>query len=124
MRNPLAGIGELLRRLDTREQQRLTTHAAALGSVAAAVVLRWMFGFGEAPHFWLFSAAIAVSAALGGAAPAVIAALASLLALRLTTDLPMTSGLLFVAEGLTVGLIVAFLRTTIEQERGRMSAIE
>jgi two-component system, LuxR family, sensor kinase FixL len=124
MRNPLAGMVETLRRLETREQQRLTTHAVGLGTVVVAVFLRWLFGVADEPQFWLFSAAIAVSAAFGGTAPALVAALASLLAVRLTTDLPMTSGLLFIAEGLTVALIVAFLRTTIEQERERMSAIE
>jgi PAS domain S-box-containing protein len=124
MRNPLAGMVEMLRRLDTSEQQRLTTHAVGLGTVGAAVFLRWALGVADDPQFWLFSAAIAVSAAFGGTAPALVAALSSLLAVRLTTDLPMTSGLLFVAEGLTVAIVVAFLRTTIEQERQRMSAIE
>ena len=124
MRNPLAGILEVLRRLDPREQQRLTAHAVGIGSVVAAVFLRWLFGVATEPQFWLFSAAIAVSAAVGGATPALVSALASLLAVRLTTDLPMTSGLLFAAEGLGVALIVAFLRTTVEQERRRMSAIE
>ena len=123
MRNPLSGMVEVLRRLDTREQQRLTTHAVGLGAVGAAVFLRWALGVAE-PLFWLFSAAIAVRAAFGGTVPALTAALASLLAVRLTTDLLMTSGLLFVAEGLTVALVVAFLRATIAQERERMSAIE
>jgi PAS domain S-box-containing protein len=123
MRNPLAGIVEILRRLDMREQQRLTTHAVGLGSVAAAVFLRWALGADEL-QFWLFSAAIAVSAAFGGMAPALVAALASLLAVRLTTSLPLTSGLLLVAEGLTVALVIAFFRTTIGQERQRMRAIQ
>src|SRR5262245_44078639 len=124
MRNPLAGMVDVLRRLDTREQQRLTTHAVGLGTVVAAIFLRWLFGVANEPQFWLFSAAIALSAAIGGAAPALVSALASLLAVRLTTDLPMTSDLLFVAEGLTVALIVAFLRTTIQQERARMTAMQ
>jgi PAS domain S-box-containing protein len=115
---------DVLQRLDTREQQRLTTHAVGLGTVVAAIFLRWLFGVANEPQFWLFSAAIALSAAVGGAAPALVSALASLLAVRLSTDLPMTSSLLFVAEGLAVGLIVAFFRTTIEQERKRMNAIE
>jgi PAS domain S-box-containing protein len=122
MRNPLAGTLDVLRRLDTRERQRLTTHVVGLGAVVSAVFLRWVFEV--EPQFLLFSAAIAVSAAFGGTAPALVAALASLLAVRLTTDLPIASGLLFAAEGLTVALIVAFLRTTVEQERERMSAIE
>ncbi len=121
---PWPGWSKCFARQDTRERQRLTTHAVGLGAVGAAVFVRWALGVRRRAAVLAVLAAIAVSAAVGGTTPALVAALSSLLAVRLTTDLPMTSGLLFVAEGLTVALVVAFLRTTIEQERERMSAME
>ena len=86
--------------------------------------MRWLFGFGGDALFALFFAAIAVSAACGGTAPALIASLASLLAVRLTTDASFAATLLFVAEGSAVALVVVLLRASRDAERQRMSAME
>ena len=122
MRNRLARASAILRNLETTEQKRLISHAIAIGAVAAAVVVRGIFGAG-AP-FSLFFAAIAASAACGGAAPAVVATLASLLAVRATTDATVTAALLFAAEGMAIALVVVVLRASLDDERKRMRAIE
>lgn len=125
MRNPFAGIAGAIRSLDANERRRLATHGVGLGAVGAALVVRWALGVtADEPQFWLFSSAIAVSAALGGAAPALVAALASLLAARVVDGATLTAGLLFVAEGLAVAFIVVLLRTLLEHERQRMTALE
>lgn len=122
MRNRLARASAILRNLETTEQKRLIGHAIAIGAVAAAVVVRGIFGAGG--PFSLFFAAIAVSAACGGAAPAVVATLASLLAVRATTDAPVTAALLFAAEGMAIALLVVALRAALDDERKRMRAME
>jgi PAS domain S-box-containing protein len=95
----------------------------ALAAVSAAIVLRWAVA-PDSPHFWLFSAAIAVSAASGGTAPALVAALASLLAARAIDGVSLGAGLLFAAEGLVVAFVVALLRGLLEDERRRMASLE
>src|SRR5262245_2543858 len=124
MRNRLARASAILRNLDTTERKRLIGHAIAVGAVAAAVVVRWIFGFGGGAPFALFFAAIAVGAAYGGMAPALVAALASLLAVRVTTDAPITAALLFAAEGMVVALVVVMLRAALDDQRKRMRAME
>ncbi len=125
MRNPFARIADAVRALDAKERQRLVTHGVGLGAVGAALVVRWMLGVtANEPQFWLFSSAIAVSAALGGAAPALVAALASLLSARIIDGATLTAGLLFVAEGLAVAFVVVLLRALLDQERQRMTALE
>src|SRR5262245_4220348 len=124
MRNRLGRASALLRNLETTEQKRLIAHAIAIGAVAAAIAVRWLFGFGGDAPFALFFAAIAVSAASGGAAPALVAALASLLAVRVTTDASAAAALLFAAEGIAVALVVLVLRAALADERKRISAME
>ena len=124
MRNRLDRAAALLRNLETTEQKRLIAHAIAIGAVAVAVVTRWLFGFGGDAPFALFFAAIAVSAACGGIAPALVAALASLIAVRVTTDASFAAALMFAAEGMTVALVVVVLRASLDDERKRISAME
>jgi len=124
MRNRLDRAAALLRNLETTEQKRLIAHAIAIGAVAAAIVGRWLFGFGGDAPFALFFTAIAVSAACGGAAPALVAALLSLLVVRVTTEASAAAALLFAAEGIVVALIVVVLRRSLADERRRMSAME
>ena len=123
MRNRLARASAILRNLETTERKRLIGHVVAIGAVAAAVVGRWIFGVGGAPFSWFF-AAITVSAAYGGMAPALVAALASLLAVRITTDVPLGAALLFAAEGIAIALVVVVLRASRDGERKRFSAME
>jgi PAS domain S-box-containing protein len=124
MRNRLASVSAILRNLETTERKRLISHAIAIGAVAAAVVVRWIVGVGGGTPFSLLFGAIAVSAACGGTAPALVATLASLLAVRVTTDAPFTAALLFAAEGIVIALVVVVLRASLEDERKRMSAME
>ena len=124
MRNRLGRAAALLHNLETTEQKRLIAHATAIGAVAAAIAVRWLFGFGGDAPFALFFAAIAVTAACGGAAPALVAALASLLAVRVTTDASPAAALLFAAEGIAVALVVVVLRAALADERKRISAME
>ena len=125
MRNRLAGLVQILRTLDTTEQRRLASHGVALAAVGAAILLRWAFGpASDGPQFWMFSAAIAVSAAWGGTAPALVAALACLLAGRVIDGVSFGAGLLFVAEGLAVAFLVLLLRGMLDDERRRMAALE
>ena len=124
MRNPFAGLSSILRNLETSEGNSLTGHA--IGSAPpGTVVLRWMFGLneGDAP-FSLFFAAIAVAAAFGGTKPALVAALASFFAVRMTTEAPLADGLLFAVEALAIVCVVLLLKASIEGERKRMSALE
>jgi PAS domain S-box-containing protein len=123
MRNRFAGLIHAFRTLDPGERTRLRAHAVALAAVGAAVVLRWAIA-PDGPQFWLFSAAIAVSAAWGGIAPALVAALASMLAARAIDTVSLGAGLLFVAEGLAVAFVVVQLRGLLEDERRRMALLE
>jgi len=125
MRKRFAGLSSILRNLETSERKRLAGHAIALAAVAGAVVLRWIFGLGDGDaRFSLFFAAIAVTAAFGGTAPALVAALASLFAVRLTTDASLAAGLLFAAEALAIVCVVLLLKASLERERKRMTALE
>jgi PAS domain S-box-containing protein len=124
MRNRLARASAILRNLETTERKRLIAHAIAVGAVAAAVAVRWILGAGGSAPFALFFAAIAVSAAYGGFAPALVAALASLLTVRITADVAFAAALLFAAEGVAIALVVVVLRASLDGERKRMRAME
>jgi PAS domain S-box-containing protein len=125
MRNRFAGVLQALRTLDTTERRRLASHAVALALVGAAVILRWAFGIAaDGRQFWMFSAAIAASAAWGGTAPALVAALASLLVGRIIGDASLGAGLLFLVEGLAVAVVVVLLRRLVDDERRRMADLE
>ncbi len=125
MRSLVSGISGRILNVEASERRRLASHAFAVALVAAAAVTRSLLDLpGEASQFWLFSAAIAVTAARGGVAAAGTAILTSFLIARMVDGASLVAGLLFVAEGLAVALVVIALSRSVDKERGRMSALE
>jgi PAS domain S-box-containing protein len=108
------------------ERGRHLSHALALGVVAIAAVTRYAFGIAADPaeSFWLFHAAVAVSALRGGWSPAVVAMLASLLVARIGSGITFLSAGLFCVEGLLVSAVVVWSRDALRRQRQRMTVAE
>jgi len=97
---------------------RLTAHAFAVVVVAGAFLLQWALGraAGE-PQFWLFHAAIVLTARYGRAAPTLVAILLSVLLARLSSAVPMSTAFLFGIEGLLIGFVVLRMTKVIQALR-------
>jgi len=94
---------------------RLTSYTLAASVVAAAFLLQWTLGrTAGTPQFWLFHVAIALTAAYGGAAATLVATLLSVLLVRLSSAVPLSTSLLFGVEGLLIGLVVLRLTKVIQ----------
>ena len=77
-------------------RSRLAAHGFAMGVVAGAVLLRRVLdASANEPQFWLLHVAIALSAAYGGTASALVAALLSVLIARVGSAVPLSTALLF-----------------------------
>ena len=107
-----------MRRLMLGQARALTAHILAASAVAGAFLLQWTLGraAGE-PQFWLFHVAIVLTAAYGGAAATLVATLLSVLLARLSSAVPMSTALLFGAEGLLIGLVVLRMTKVIQDLR-------
>ena len=107
-----------MRRLMLGQARALTAYALAASAVAGAFLLQWTLGraAGE-PQFWLFHVAIVLTAAYGGAAATLVATLLSVLLARLSSAVPMSTALLFGAEGLLIGLVVLRMTKVIQDLR-------
>jgi PAS domain S-box-containing protein len=98
----------------TDERRRLAAHGFAVGCVALSVLLRWMVSTStDQPHFWLFHAAIALSALYGGIAPALVATLLSVLLERIGSAISLSTALLFGLEGLLIAFVVLHVTRAI-----------
>jgi hypothetical protein len=102
--------GRVARHLDsieTDERRRVAAHGFAVAVVAAAALLRWMLRTStDEPQFWLFHVAIALSAAYGGTAAALVATLLSVLLARVESAVPLSTALLFGLEGVLIAVVV------------------
>jgi PAS domain S-box-containing protein len=111
--------------MDPSERERVTAHAFAIAAVAGAVLIRAVLDTSSTePTFWLFHVAIAVSAAYGGAAPALVATLASFVAARVLSGVPLSAGLLFCVEGLLVAFVVLRLTKALQHQRRRLATLD
>ena len=97
------------------QHRRLTAQAFAASVVAGAFLLHWTLGrtAGE-PQFWLFHLAIVLTAASAGAAATLVATLLSVLLVRLSSAVPMSTAVLFGVEGLLIGLVVLRMTKVIQ----------
>jgi hypothetical protein len=96
-----------------QEREERANHGLALLLVTAIAVAKAVTGLTVAvAPFTLYTAAVAVIAARGGLAPALVATLASVLAGGLAAGVPADAraSLLFAAEGVLVALAVSALR--------------
>jgi PAS domain S-box-containing protein len=105
-------------RMSPADRTRLAAHAAALGAVAIAALVRWALGIpGDAAPFLFFTAAVALIGSIGGAAPAATAILASLLLARVVSAAPWLLCLLFAIEAGAVTVIVERLSRALGLNR-------
>lgn len=112
----LAPVFGLIDRLDGAERRRLRAHAAAMLLVAAAVVLKLMFGgTGPAASFALLNVAVAGAALAGGLPSAFLAALAAVLSARLMAGASWAGSAVFGAEAMLVAALIVYVRSRSEQ---------
>jgi PAS domain-containing protein len=118
-------IARVTSQMSPEERSRLLSHGLALGAVAAAVIVRWMLGVSDiAAAFWLFDAVVAISALYGGWSPATVAALSSLLVVRIGSGISLLSCGLFFAEALFIAAVLLQLKRALERQRRRTSAAD
>ena len=118
--------GRVARRLDieTEERRRLAAHGFALSVVAGAALLRWTLRTStDEPQLWLFHVAVALSAAYGGTAAALVATLLSVLLARVGSAVPLSTSLLFGLEGLLIAFIVLRMAKVIQGLRLSLAAL-
>jgi PAS domain-containing protein len=107
------------------EPKRLLTHGLALALVACAAATVFFAGAtGAGPTFLLSNAVVAISASVGGFWAGAVAALASLLAARLMSQVGPTSSVLFVLEALLISLLVARMTLSVQKQRRQVKAAE
>jgi PAS domain S-box-containing protein len=95
-----------------------------MGVVAGAVLLRRVLdASANEPQFWLLHVAIALSAAYGGTASALVAALLSVLIARVGSAVPLSTALLFALEGLLIALVVVRMAKMIQELRRRIATL-
>jgi PAS domain S-box-containing protein len=117
-------LTSLLDSIDSDERRRLAAHGFAVSVVAGSVLLRWLVPASiDEPQLWLFHIAIALSAAYGGTAPALVAALLSVLLARLGWAVPLSTSLLFALEGLLIAFVVLRMAKAIQHLRRRLVAL-
>jgi PAS domain S-box-containing protein len=110
--------------IDTGERGRLAAHGFAVSVVAGSVLLRWIFGVSSGePQLWLFHAAIALSAAYAGTAPALVAILLSVLLARVGSAVPLSTAFLFGLEGLLIAFVVLRMAEAIQALRRSVAAL-
>src|ERR1051326_658519 len=106
----------LQNRMASTDWDRLRPHALALLFVtAAAAATFFLAGAGGAATFCLSGAAVAVSAAVGGLWPGLVATLAAVLLARAVDQAPATASALFALEGCLISAVVIRLTSTAEE---------
>ena len=120
--------GRIAPRLDSIEtdgRRRLAAHGFAVGVVAGAALLRWILRTStDEPQFWLFHVAIALSAAYGGTAAALVATLLSVLLARVGSAVPLSTALLFGLEGLLIALVVLRMAKAMQDLRRSLATLD
>ncbi len=107
------------------DRKRLTTHAAALLLVAAAVALRAAVSPADpSTAFAFFSVAIAVSAWIGGISEGITAVLAAVLAARLAARVDLAASALFAAEGLAIVWLTAIASRAVSAAGNALAAAD
>jgi PAS domain S-box-containing protein len=110
--------------LEGDERTRIAGHLFAVGVVAGAALLRWLLGtWLVEPEFWLFQVAIALAAAYGGTAAALVATLFSVLLTQVGSAVPLSTALLFGLEGLLIALVVVRVSKTVQYLRQNVAAL-
>src|SRR5262245_10888956 len=90
------------------ERRRIGLHATAVGLVAAATVMRFVFGLTAIGQpVALLHAAVFLSSVLGGMSSALVAALASVLVLRIDAGAGGAASAMFFAEALGIAALAA-----------------
>ena len=111
--------------IETDERRRLAAHGFAVGVVAGAALLRWILRTStDEPQFWLFHVAIALSAAYGGTAAALVATLLSVLLARVGSAVPLSTALLFGLEGVLIALVVLRMAKAIQDLRRSLATLK
>ena len=110
--------------IEIDERSRLAAHGLAVSVVAGAALLRWILPTStDEPRFWLFHVAIALSAAYGGTAAALVATLLSVLLARVGAAVPLSTALLFGLEGLLIALVVLRMAKAIQDLRRSLATL-
>jgi PAS domain S-box-containing protein len=119
--------GRVASHLDSIEsggRRRLAAHGFAVAVVAGAALLQWILRTStDEPQLWLFHGAIALSAAYGGAAAALVATLLSVLLARVESAVPLSTALLFGLEGLLIALVVLRMAKAIQNLRRSLASL-
>ena len=117
-------VAPYLDSIETDERRRLALHGFAIGVVAGAALLQWILRTStDEPQFWLFHVAIALSAAYGGTAPALVATLLSVLLARVGSAAPLSTAFLFGLEGLLIAFVVLRMAKAIQDLRRSLGAL-
>lgn len=118
MRQALIEITQAWARVSAPERKRIATHGTALGAVALVAFVRWVLDVpGLTAPFLFFTAAVAVSASIGGIGSAVTAILASIVLARSTSAAPWLMCLLFAVEAGAITAVVVRLSRVLRQHR-------
>jgi len=107
------------------EWDRLRPHALALLFVTAAAAAKFFLGAsGGAATFALTGAAVALSAALGGLSPGMVATLAAVVLARAIDHAPPVASALFALEGTLISVVVIRLTAATEEYIQEVEAAE
>src|SRR5947207_2028321 len=107
------------------EWDRLRPHALALLFVTAAAAAKFFLGAsGGAATFALTGAAVALSAALGGLSPGMVAPLAAVVLARAIDHAPPVASALFALEGALISVVIIRLKAATEEYIQEVEAAE
>src|SRR5262245_30034987 len=113
--------------LSAKERERLAAHAFALLLVALIACVKAVIGLtGHHAPFTLYVIAVAGAAARGGAAPAIVAMLASMLAASVVEPVgpDASARVLFAVESLGLIAVIASLAARIRIARERLASAQ
>jgi PAS domain S-box-containing protein len=120
--NPPMNMPRGLSRMGPRESERLRYHGIALALVLGAALTRMMLGLDDpALTLALSGVVVALSAAVAGFAPGIVAALAWALLVRLTTPVALTTALIFAGQGFLIALIVSRLSSRVDDRNQHLA---
>jgi PAS domain S-box-containing protein len=111
--------------LPSHERERLATQVVALLMVAMIAILKAVTGLtGHSEPFTFYAIAVGAAAARGGAGPAVVAALASMVAAPLGAPAPIdaVARALFTIESLGLATVVCWVRAGVQSAQRRAAS--